>query len=72
MRRALRHSNAEVQRPSKADERVEAWLDIVAVYTKSGQLEDSETVDEAPGDMWVRTPPRRDEVQVWRDPVSER
>jgi hypothetical protein len=54
------------------EERIEAWLDIVAVYTQSGELKDPETVDEAPRDVWVGPPPMREEVQRWRDPVSER
>jgi hypothetical protein len=72
VRRALRHSNAEIQRPTKEEERIEAWLDIVAVHTRSGELKDPETVDEAPRDIWVGPPPRREEVQRWRDLVSER
>jgi hypothetical protein len=54
------------------EERIEAWLDIVAVYTQSGELKDPETVGEAPRDVWVGLPPMREEVQRWRDPVSER
>jgi hypothetical protein len=33
VRRALRHNSAEIQRPTKNEERIEVWLDIVAVYT---------------------------------------
>jgi hypothetical protein len=57
---------------TKKEERIEAWLDIVAVHTKSGELKDPETVDEAPRDVWVGPSPRKDEVQGRRDPVGER
>jgi hypothetical protein len=53
MRGALRHNDVESQGILSLAEKVEAWLEIVALYTKNGESMDPSTAVEVPSDAWA-------------------
>ncbi len=78
--RAIRHHNTQVHEALPVKPRIELWLDNVMLHMQNEEMEDPDTSDEAPEDVWAgpTSPPKEEEEEeenrekAWKDRVSER